>query len=455
MSAAPRQLAGLILASALITFDGTATIVALPAIGHDLSATMARLQWVVNAPLLVLAALLLPAGTLADRYGRGRLIRIGLTVFGGASIACTLSHSDDLFIACRFAQGIGGALLLPACLAVLRAACTDAEERARVFGIWAAWTGAASAVGPLMAGALVDIVSWRALFLVTTVGAGIALRLLRQDLPLGAPARHVPLPGVGTVGLVLFLGAVAYALMQTAEAGLAPARLAWPVGLAIVSGLLLVRERHRYALLPRELLASRNCVPANAATFAFYFGMFGVSFLAVLYVQQVLRYSAMWGAVVMLPTSLMLLLAERFGRLTPVVGTRALIVTGALLAAAGIGWMGARSHPLPFWSHIIVGTSLFGLGLSVAASALTHAAVAAVPETYAGAASGLNHAVVRAAGLVAVALLGSIAAPGVSEMVSAEGVQRAMILCALVVGIGGVWGSTRLRDEAPGGLGKD
>lgn len=437
----------------MITLDGTATIVALPAIGHDLSATMARLQWVVNAPLLVLAALLLPAGTLADRYGRGRLIRIGLTVFAVASIACSMSQSDEVVIAGRLVQGAGGALLLPACLAVLRATSSDVAERARLFGIWAAWTGAASAVGPLMAGALVELVSWRALFVVTAVGAGIALRLLGHAPPVGAPPRHVPLPGVGTVSLALLLGAVAYGLMQTAEAGLTPA-LGWPVALAFVSGLLLVRDRHRHALLPRELLVSRNCVPANATTFAFYFGMFGVSFLVVLYVQQVLRYSAMWGAIVMLPTSLMLLLAERFGRLTPVFGTRALIVTGALLAAAGIGWMGARSHPLPFWSHIIVGTALFGLGLSVAASALTHAAVAAVPETYAGAASGLNHAVVRAAGLVAVALLGSIAAPGVAEMVSAEGVQRAMILCALVVGIGGVWGSALLRDEAPGGLGK-
>jgi hypothetical protein len=265
----------------------------------------------------------------------------------------------------------------------------------------------------------------------------------------------VPIPVVGTIALMALLGASAYALMQASAAGLRSAGLAWPVALAVVAAILLARDCHRHVLFPRELLTARNCIPANATTFAFYFGMFGVSFLAVLYVQQVLRFSALWAAVVVLPISVMLFFAERFGRLTRLIGARWLIVAGALVAAAGIAWMGSRPHPLPFWSHIVVGTALFGLGISLAVSALTHAAVAAVPEACAGAASGLNHAVVRVAGLVAVALLGSIAAPGVSEIVSAEGVQRALIICAAIVGTGGVWGSLLLRDGAPGGVKSD
>ena len=180
--------------------------------------------------------------------------------------------------------------------------------------------------------------------------------------------------------------------------------------------------------------------------------MFGVSFLLVLYVQQVLRYSALWAATVLLPMSVMLMFAERFGRLATSFGTRSLIISGAVLSASGIGWIGSSPHPLPFWSHIMGGTALFGLGISVAVSALTHAVVAAVPDTCAGAASGLNHAVVRMAGLVAVALLGSIAAPDVSDAVSPDGVRCAMIVCAIVVGIGGVWGSVLMRNEEPGGL---
>jgi hypothetical protein len=172
----------------------------------------------------------------------------------------------------------------------------------------------------------------------------------------------------------------------------------------------------------------------------------------VLYVQQVLQYSAFWAAIVLLPTSLMLLLAERFGTLTAVVGARPLAVSGSISAALGIGWIGSTPHPVPFWSHLIVGSALFGLGISLAVSALTHAAVAAVPETCAGAASGLNHAVVRAAGLVAVAFLGSLAAPGISDVISAEGFQRSLLTCAAMVAAGGVLGSALLRDAAPGGI---
>ena len=446
-----RHLAGLVLASALITLDGTATTVALPAIGRDLSASVARLQWIANAPLLVLAALLLPAGTLADRSGRDRLIRLGLFIFAAASIACSTARVDYVVIAAKLAQGAGGALILPSCLAILRGAYSDTAQRTRVFGLWAAWTGAASAAGPLLAGAIVDFVSWRGVFLLPAAAAAAALLLLRRDVPIALPARHVPLPLVGLVGLMLLLGSVAYALMLAAEAAPTPARLAWPVVLTLVSGILLARDPQRAVLFPRELVVARNCIPANATTFAFYFGLFGVTFLVVLYVQQVLRYSAIWAAILVLPISLMLLLAEPLGRLTRVCGMRWLIVAGAIFAAAGVGWTGSRPHPVP-WSHILLGTAVFGLGISLAVTALTHAAVAAVPETHAGAASGLNHAVVRIAGLVAVALLGSIAAPGVSDVVSGEGVQRALIVCACVVGGGGVCGGLLLRDEAPGGL---
>ena len=447
-----RQLAGLILASAVITLDGTATTIALPAIGRDLSASMSRLQWIANAPLLVLAAMLLPAGTLADRYGRVRILRVGLIGFVAASLACAMAPSDIAVIWARLAQGAGGALVLPAALAVLRGAYTDPGERARIFGVWAAWTGAASAAGPLVAGALVDLWSWRAVFIPTIAAGMIAAALLEPDAPAASPTRSGPLPAVAALGLMVLLGGLAYLLMQGPDVGLRVSTFTPPAALALAGGVALARDRHRHVLFPRELVTSRNCLPANATTFALYFGMFGLSFLVVLYVQQVLDYSALWAAVVLLPISVMLLLAERFGRLTAMVGTRWLIIVGALAAAAGIGWMATSSHPVPFWSRLIVGTSLFGLGTSLAVSALTHAAVAAVPETCAGAASGLNHAVVRAAGLVAVALLGSIAAPGMSDAVSAEGVQRALMICAAVVALGGVAGSALLRDEEPGGL---
>lgn len=445
------RLAALILASALITFDGTSATIALPAIGRDLSTSVSRLQWISNAPLLILAAVLLPAGTVADRYGRVRVIRAGLIVFVAGSAACVLAPSGAWLVGARFIQGAGGALVLPAVLAVLRHGYTDAGERTRMFGVWAAWTGVASAVGPLLGGALVDLWSWRAVFLPSALAGAAAVLLLGRSTGEGAaPSR--PLPGLATAALVTLLGGVAYLLMELPSGDLDGPQLLLPAALALAALGALVVDRRRQVLLPRELLHARNCLPANAATFALYFGMFGLSFLCALYAQQTLGYSALWAAVVLLPVSVMLFLAEPLGRLAARLGTRMLIVTGSLSAAAGIYWMAVGPHPLPFWTHLIAGASLFGFGISLSVSALTHAAVAAVPEPCAGAASGLNHATVRAAGLVAIALLGSIAAPGLSDAVSTDGFERAMIICALVVAVGGVSGSVLLQDDEPGGV---
>lgn len=447
-----RQLAGLLLASALITFDGTATTIALPAIGRDLSASISRLQWIANASLLALAAMLLPAGTLADRFGRIWTMRIGLIAFVAASCAAAAAPSVTAVIAARFAQGAAGAFVLPAALAVLRETSTDAGERTRMFGVWAAWTGAASVMGPLMAGALVDVWSWRMVFLPSAVAGLAAVLLLGRAAATSTARRSTPVPAAATVALIVLVGAMAYILIQGPAADIRGAQLAPAAILAIAGGTVLARDPRRQALFPRELLTARNCVPANVTTFALYFGMFGLSFLVVLYVQQLLDYSALWAAVTLLPISILLLFAERLGRCTTVVGTRHVIVGGAVAGAVGIAWIGSSPHPVPFWSHMIVGTSLFGFALSVAVSALTHAAVAGVPETCAGTASGLNHAVVRAAGLVSVALLGSIAAPGVSDSVSADGVQRALLTCAAVVGAGGILGGAFLRDDQAGGV---
>jgi hypothetical protein len=378
------------------------------------------------------------------------MIRIGLLAFIAGSAACAAAPSDGWLIAAKLLQGAGGALVLPAALAILRGAHADAGERARVFGIWTAWTGVASAAGPLVAGALVDLGSWRTVFVPPAAAAVAASLLIGREAP-STEERPGPVPGTAAIALVLMLGGVAYVLMRSASVGVQDPWLAIPAAIAVASAVVLARDRQRHVLFPRELVSSRNCLPANASTFALYFGMFGLSFLLVLYVQQVLGHSALRAAVILLPMSVMLLLAERFARLTTSVGTRWLIVAGALSAGAGIGWIGAQ--PLPAWWHIVVGTGVFGFGLSVAVSALTHAAVAGVPESCAGAASGLNHAVVRAAGLASVALLGSIAAPGLSDAVSAEGVRIAMLVCAAVVIGGGVAGGVLLRDDEPGGVG--
>ena len=446
-----RELAALILASALITLDGSGVTIALPAIGRDLGLSMARLQWIANAPLLALAAILLPAGTVGDRFGHMRLLRIGLTIFVAGSAACAVAWSDDAIIVARLAQGAGGALLLPAVLAMLRAAFDDPVERTRIFGKWAAWTGVASAVGPLIAGLLVDVLSWRAVFVASMVVGAAAAALLPRGAQSRSTLRCDRVSGIATASLILLVGALAYALMLAARNGINQPALLYPVVIAVAAGALFVRDPSRHVLLPPDLLRARNSVAANATDFALYFGMFGLSFVLAVYVQQALRYSALWAAVSLLPISLMLLLAERFSRLTSTTGTKTLVITGALIAAGGIAWIAVGPDPLPFWSHIIAGTTVFGLGMSLTVSGLTNAAIAAVPENCSGAAAGLNHAVVRGAGLIAVATLGSIASPGASDFISSEGFRQAVLVCAAIVAAGSVAGA-QLRDREAGGV---
>lgn len=448
-----RALTGLILASTLVTLDGTAATIALPAIGRDLSVPVSRIQWIGNAPLVMLAALLLPAGAIGDRYGRVRVTRAGVAMFTAASLACVAAASDLWLIVARGAQGAGGALVLPAVLAVLRAAYADAAERTRTFGVWAAWTGAASAAGPLIGGALVDLLSWRAVFAMSAAAGVVAFVLLRAEVPVQTGARPQQVPVLATVAIVTLLGALAYLFIEAPDAGWRSAPVVLGAGLAAGGLLLLKAAPKRHILFPRELLGSHNCLPANGATFALYFGMFGLSFLLVLYTQQVLDYSAVRAALALLPVSAMLFLAEPFGRLAAKFGTRRVILAGGLVAGAGILWLATGGHPLPFWSRIVAGTAAFGLGVSLAVSALTQAAVSAVPEPCAGAASGLNHAVVRAAGLAAIALLGSVAARGGgADAVSPEGFQQAMLLCGVVVVGGSSVSAALVRDEKAGGL---
>ncbi len=377
-------------------------------------------------------------------------MRWGLWMFAASSAAAAAAGGAGL-VAARLAQGVGAALVLPGAVATLRAAYADAAERTRKFGVWAAWTGVAAAVGPLLGGALADAVSWRAVFLLSgAVGAAAALMLAGAGSPNAARSAR-PLPLLHTAALVAVLGAAAYLLIEGSLSSWSSPRVIG-AGLVVAAGSGLLLMRTERTLVPRELLRAGNCLPANGATFALYFGVFGVSFLLTLYVQQVLGYSATWAGASVLPVSLMLFLAEPFGRLGVRLGSRLLIGAGSLTAGAGIFWMALGPDPLPFWSHIIPGALLLGTGVSLAVSALTHAAVSAVPEGCAGAASGLNHATVRAAGLLAIALLGSLAAGGEPDRVSAEGFRRAMLVCGGVVALGGVVSARLLKDEEPGGL---
>jgi MFS family permease len=395
-------LVALILSSALVTLDGTAVNVALPAIGRDLGARYSQLQWITDASLFMLAALLLPAGMIGDRIGRRRVTRLGLVGFAAASAACAAAPTVWWLVGARLVQGAAAAFVVPGAIAILRATYRDEKERARVFGIWAGWSGLASAGGPLLGGALVDLITWRAVFLVSAMLALATIVLLRR----------VP--------------------ESSDRAGRT------------------IRESLA------ELVATPNCVAGNLATFVVYFGLFGLSFLLAIYTQDVLGYSATWAGVTLLPVSLMMLaLSERFGHLATRHGPRLVLTGGALAAGGGIIWLALGTEPLAFWTRIIAGSAMFGLGMAMTVAPLTHAAVSSVTKECAGAASGVNNAVVRAAGFVAIALVGSLASAGPEgNGMSPESFRYALMVCGGVVTVAGVLVAQMIRDRERGGLAK-
>lgn len=389
------RLTALIMASALVTLDGTAVTLALPSIARSLDMRSSALHWISDAPLFMLAVLLLPAGAFADRRGHFRAMRIGLVVFAGSAIAGGAAATSAMLIAARALQGVGAAFILPGAFAVIRAAVEEPERQARKFGVLAAWTGAAGVMGPLLGGVLADVVTWRAVF-----------------------------------GVSATLAVIAWLAMRAAPESTAPSR---------------------QPLLPAQLLRARNCMAANVATFGLYFGVFGLPFAIAIYLQEVLRYSALLASLVILPLSIMMFFAAPFAKLSPKWGSKRLVAVGSALAAAGAAWMAAPVADLPLWTAVVIGTAAFGLGVAIAVSPLTQAAVAGVGESCAGAASALNHAVVRAAGLAGIALLGYIMGGSAAEP-SIDAFRSAMSACGVVgaaCGLGGAW---LLREEEAGVL---
>jgi predicted MFS family arabinose efflux permease len=208
----------------------------------------------------------------------------------------------------------------------------------------------------------------------------------------------------------------------------------------------------RQPLLPPQLLQARNCVAANVATFGLYFGVFGLPFVIVIYLQDVLDYSALSASLAILPLSVMMFFAAPFAKLSARVGSKRLVLTGSLVAAAGAAWMAASPQALPFWSAIVIGTALFGLGVAIAVSPLTQAAVASVEESCAGSASALNHAVVRAGGLFGIALLGTTMSGHSFGEPALEAFRAAMSTCGVVGASCGVGGALLLKEEEDGVL---
>lgn len=443
--------------SGLAFLDASTVNVALPAIGTDLDAGIAGLQWVLNAYTLALAALIPLGGALADRFGRRRIYQFGVVWFAAASLLCGVSPTDELLAVARGLQGVGGALLTPGSLAILQASFARGD-RARAIGAWSGLSGIAAAAGPLFGGWLIDALSWRWIFLVNLPVAAVVLAVTARHVPesrdLEAP-RGFDVPGALLVAAGL--GSLSWGLISAGEAGVGPGQVALlAAGVAALAGFVAVQARSPHPMLPLSLFRSRQFTAANAATLAVYAALSGMMFLVVIYLQQVAGYSALAAGASLLPvTGLMLLFSARAGHLAEVIGPRWPMTIGPLVMAGGMLLLLRLTPDGSYWTTVLPAVLVFGAGLALTVAPLTATVLAGVPDRHSGVASAVNNALSRGAGLLAVALLpvaaGITGASYQDPARFADGFQTAMIISAGLVAVGGLLAAALVRKElAPG-----
>ncbi len=433
-----------ILASLVAFLDGSVVNVALPAIARELGGGLVLQQWVVDAYLITLGALILLAGSLSDAFGRKRILMIGLFGFGVTSIACALAPDGVSLVAFRAAQGVAGALLVPSSLALIVQVFGE-DDQPKAIGRWTAWTSAAMLAGPLLGGVFVDTLSWRLVFAINPLPIAVTVTMLwRVRLDEEHDHRHVDYLGaaLGALGL----GGVVFALIEQGKVGWA-SPLVWCVGLLgclALAGFAVVELRSRKPMLPLGLFRIRNFGVGNLATFAIYAALSLGTLVVGIYLQEVARYPATLAGLALIPsTILMLVLSGRFGSLSGRFGPRLFMTVGPLVAAAGYTLMLAMGSTVDYWLELLPGVVVFGLGLSMTVAPLTAAVLGAVPAERAGIGSAINNAMARIAGLVAVACAGLI----VGGPLGQAGMRRVLVACAVLLVIGGAVSMAGIRNR--------
>lgn len=429
--------------------DGAVINVALPAISLDLGGGLTVQQWVVDGYLITLGAFILVAGSLADSFGRLRILRIGLYAFGVTSLLCAIAPSAVLLITGRVLQGGAAALLVPSSLALI-IATFPASKQGKAIGTWTAWTTGAFVVGPLLGGALVDLLSWRLIFLINVIPIVAALWLMR---PLGTDAAIAHRPRIDFVGAILGiigLGGPVFALIEQGRLGWQSPGVLVPLVIGVVAMVAFIWWERRVAepMLPLGLFAIRNFGYGNLATLFIYAGFGFGTFAITVFVQEYGGYSATLAGAATLPSVFMLiLLAGYFGGLSGRFGPRIFMTLGPFVVAAGLLFTLTIDASVNFWLQVLPGVALIGLGMAITVAPLTAAILGAVDPVRAGIGSAVNNAVARIAGLVAVACTGMIVGSG--GLNSLDGYHRAAIAAALMLLAGGIASWFGIRNPAP------
>jgi EmrB/QacA subfamily drug resistance transporter len=428
-----------ILGSAVVILDGTIVNIALPKIGQGLHAGYADFQWIVDGYLLSLSALILLGGSLGDIYGRKKMYLLGLIGFGVSSLLCAAAPSATILIAVRVLQGVFGALLVPGGLAIIN---TNFEPklRSQAIGTWTAYTSGAALLGPLVGGSILDVASWRFIFV---INIPLIILCLCFALPSAveshdARKRHVDFSGASTA--IIGLAGITYGLIEGPANKWPPSAICLLVIGAVALIFFMRIETHRKdPMVNVSLFRSRNFLGSNIMTFGMYGGLSGFMFALIIFMQTKMHYSSLKAGLSMLPVGLlMFIFAGKVGKLSAKYGPRLFMAVGPICSAVGMAYLYFLKPGDAYISSVLPGILIFTIGLVLTVAPLTTTVMTSVNESNSGIASGINNAVSRVAGLLVIALLGLFG--------SSHAYQFSMAFSALLALSAGIISFTYIRN---------
>lgn len=441
-----------IMGTTVVTIDSTVVNVALPAIREDLGGGFAGQQWIANAYLLTLASLILIGGSLGDIFGERRLFMIGVAGFGLASALCAAAPSIEMLVLARALQGVAGALLTPAALAVIVAVFPE-DERGKAVGAWTAWGAIGVVIGPLVGGQIIDSVSWRWIFALNVPLVLATLALVARVVP---QARGMPegtkVDVTGALLCFLGLAGTTFGLIRQPEVGgFADVTVAVPLvgGLLTFAAFLVYESRASHPMLPLELFKRRNFAAGNIETLSVYAGLSLLFFFLVLFLQNAAGYSAVAAGSASLPvTVVMFLTSMRFGALADRYGPRFFMGMGPIIGGMGMLLLTQLEADHEYLTDLLPGLLIFAVGLSMTVAPLTATVLADADEHNAGIASGVNNAIARMAGLLGIAIVGALVAAryGDNSDASVGAFHLAMGISSALVIFGGVLGLVGIQN---------